>query len=252
MPWMLLTVFVFIWGLPEAKQIFGHASLKIEVPRLHNQVAEAPPVVHAPKLRDAIFEFNWLSATGTGILLAALCSAIWMRLPPLRVVRIFVQTCGRLKWPLATIACMLAIAFTTRNAGIDATLGLAFTRTGWIYPMFAALLGWLGVALTGSDTSSNALFGNLQTITASKLVDAGALPLSADQAKILLASANSTGGVMGKMIDAQSIVVSAAATQQAGQEGAILRFVFWNSLALAILMGGLVLFQAYVWPGIIP
>ena len=173
-----------------------------------------------PKILPAVFDFNWLAATGTGIFLAALCSAIWLRVPPLKVVRIFVQTIGRLKWPLATIACMLAIGFTTRNAGMDATLGLAFTRTGWVYPLFAAMLGWLGVALTGSDTSSNALFGNLQTITAGRLVDSGSLPLSAGQAKILFAAANSSGGVMGKMIDAQSIVVSAAATQQAGQEGA--------------------------------
>src|SRR5207249_1638275 len=177
----------------------------------------------------AIFEFTWLSATGTGIFLAALVSAAWMRIPPGRVVRLFVSTCYRMRWPLFTIACMLAIAFTTRYSGMDATLGLAFTRTGWIYPLFAALLGWLGVALTGSDTSSNALFGSLQTITASRLHDDGVLPLTEHQARVLLATANSTGGVMGKMIDAQSIVVAAAATHQHGQEGPILRFVFWHS-----------------------
>ena len=154
--------------------------------------------------------------------------------------------------PLFTIACMLAIAFTTRYSGMDATLGLAFTHTGVLYPMFAALLGWLGVALTGSDTSSNALFGSLQTITATRLVEGGILPLDIQHAKILLATANSTGGVMGKMIDAQSIVVAAAATGQHGQEGPILRFVFWHSLILAILMGCLVLFQAYVWTSVIP
>jgi lactate permease len=147
---------------------------------------------------------------------------------------------------------MLAIAFTTRYSGMDATLGLAFTRTGRLYPLFAALLGWLGVALTGSDTSSNALFGSLQTITARRLVDTGVLPLGEQQAMVLLAGANSTGGVMGKMIDAQSIVVSAAATGQSGQEGPILRFVFLHSLALALLMGLLVLLQAYWWTGAIP
>ena len=147
---------------------------------------------------------------------------------------------------------MLAIAFTTRYSGLDATLGLAFTYTGYLYPLFAALLGWLGVALTGSDTSSNALFGSLQTITADRLVATGVLPLAPLQARHLLAASNSTGGVMGKMIDAQSIVVSSAATQQPGQEGAILRFVFWHSLALALLMGLLVLFQAYVWTASIP
>jgi lactate permease len=147
---------------------------------------------------------------------------------------------------------MLSIAFTTRYSGMDATLGLAFTKTGWLYPLFAALLGWLGVALTGSDTSANALFGSLQTITARRLVAEGVLPLTAGQAALLLASANSTGGVMGKMIDAQSIVVAAVATQQHGQEGAILRFVFLHSLALALLMGLLVLAQAYFLSWMIP
>jgi lactate permease len=157
-----------------------------------------------------------------------------------------------MRWPLATIACMLALAYVTRYSGMDATLGLAFTRTGKLYPFGAALLGWLGVALTGSDTSSNALFGSLQKITAEGLVRRGMLPLSEGQAVLLLCTANSTGGVMGKMIDAQSIVVSAAATDQPGQEGAILRFVFWHSLALAVLMGLLVLLQAYVWTWMIP
>jgi lactate permease len=155
-------------------------------------------------------------------------------------------------WPLVTIACMLAIAFTTRYSGMDATLGLAFTKTGAIYPIFAALLGWLGVALTGSDTSSNALFGSLQKITAEGLVRNRVLPLTEYQASVLLCTANSTGGVMGKMIDAQSIVVSAAATGQHGQEGPILRLVFWHSLALAVLMGLLVLIQAYWLPWMIP
>src|SRR5205814_9769555 len=179
-------------------------------------------------------------------------SAFCMGVGPRRFVAVLGQTAWRVRWPLFTIACMLAIAYTTRYSGIDATLGIAFTHTGAIYPLFAALLGWLGVALTGSDTSSNALFGSLQTITAERLVNDGLLPLDPMQAKILLASANSTGGVMGKMIDAHSIVVSAAATQQPGQEGAILRYVFWHSLVLAVLMGLLVLFQAYVWQSAIP
>jgi lactate permease len=159
-----------------------------------------------------------------------------------------------MRWPIFTIACMLAIAFTTRYSGMDATLGLAFTKTGWVYPLFAALLGWLGVALTGSDTSSNALFGSLQTITANQLaLPSGPLHhLGGDSASVLLATANSTGGVMGKMIDAQSIVVAAAATQQHGQEGPILRFVFLHSLILAVLMGLLVMAQAYLWPALIP
>jgi lactate permease len=151
-----------------------------------------------------------------------------------------------------TIAAMLAIAFTTRHSRMDATMGLAMTRTGAVYPLFAALLGWLGVALTGSDTASNAMFGGLQVVTATRLAEDGVLPLEPGRAAILLAAANSTGGVMGKMIDAQSIVVAGAATGQSGQEGAVLRYVFWHSIALAILVGCVVLFQAYVWTGAVP
>jgi lactate permease len=251
-PWALLTLFVFIWGLPEFRKLLQPTALVIEVPQLHLAIARQPPVVETRELEKAIFNFNWLSATGTGIFLAAMVSACWLRIAPGRFLRLFGQTCYRVRWALFTIACMLAIAFTTRYSGMDATLGLAFTKTGWIFPLFSALLGWLGVALTGSDTSSNALFGSLQTITAGNLVKAEVLPLSDVSAKVLLASANSTGGVMGKMIDAQSIVVAAVATGQHGQEGAILRFVFWHSLALAILMGLLVMGQAYWWREMIP
>ena len=251
-PWVLLTAFVFAWGLPPVKTWLEPATITLEVPRLHHTVQRTHPVVAQPHTEGAVFKLNLLSATGTGIFLAAIVSAFWLRVTPARFLRIGLQTCYRLRWPLFTIACMLAIAFTTRYSGMDATLGLAFTHTGFLYPLFAALLGWLGVALTGSDTSSNALFGSLQTITARRLADAGVLPLAAPQAMVLLAAANSSGGVMGKMIDAQSIVVSAAATQQAGQEGAILRFVFWHSVLLALLMGVLVLAQAYLWTGTIP
>ncbi len=271
-PWALLTILVFLWGLPQIKPSLGaptkdqkaafkasseevsvHFGLVMaKVPELHQRIARDYPVVSKREVEDAIYECNWLSATGTAIFCAALLSALWLRIGIGQFVRVFLETCHKMRWPLFTIACMLAIAYTTRYSGMDSTLGLAFTHTGVLYPMFAALLGWLGVALTGSDTSSNALFGSLQTITATRLVDGGVLPLSVDQAKILLATANSTGGVMGKMIDAQSIVVAAAATNQDGQEGPILRFVFWHSLILAILMGGLVLFQAYVWTSSIP
>jgi lactate permease len=263
-PWALLTIFVFLWGLPQVKGVLGFVEgfgkveapgkglLPIEVPGLHNEIARDRPVVAVRKSEEALYRFNWLLATGTGIFLAAVLSAFWLGIRPRRFVHLFALTCYRMRWPLFTIACMLAIAFTTRYSGMDATLGLAFTQTGWVYPLFAALLGWLGVALTGSDTSSNALFGSLQTITANRLVDQGVLPLTGHQASVLLATANSTGGVMGKMIDAQSIVVSAAATQQPGQEGPILRFVFWHSLVLAVLMGVLVLIQAYLWPASIP
>ncbi len=270
-PWLLLTLFVFLWGLPQVKSLLGNpaasrkvfqdsgaavwvapTSISVKVPGLHEQIARDYPVVQKRKAEEAIFDLGWLSATGTGILLAAVLSAAWMRVGWRRFCFILGLTCRRMVWALVTIACMLAIAFTTRYSGMDATLGLAFTKTGAIYPIFAALLGWLGVALTGSDTSSNALFGSLQKITAEGLVQRGVLPLSAEQASILLCTANSTGGVMGKMIDAQSIVVSAAATGQHGHEGPILRFVFWHSLALAVLMGLLVLAQAYWLRWMIP
>jgi lactate permease len=251
-PWALLTLFVFLWGLPDVKEQLDCATLTVEVPALHEAVRRVPPVVREPEVEKAAYKLNLLSATGTGIFLAALASACWLGVRPRRFFEIGAVTVYRLRWPLFTIACMLALAYVTRYSGLDSTLGLAFTRTGAIYPFFAALLGWLGVALTGSDTSSNALFGSLQTVTATDLVKKDTLPLTVEQASLLLASANSTGGVMGKMIDAQSIVVSAAATQQPGQEGPILRFVFFHSLALAVLMGLLVLVQAYWWTSAIP
>jgi lactate permease len=252
-PWVLLTLFVFVWGIRDVKAILdAPTAIKVKVPGLHEQIARDQPVVAQRKPEPAVYTLGWLSATGTGIFLAAIVSAVWLRLGIQRFLHVLLATCRRMLWPLVTIACMLAIAFVTRYSGMDATLGLAFTKTGAIYPFFAALLGWLGVALTGSDTSSNALFGSLQTITAQGLAREGLLPLSERQAMILLASANSTGGVMGKMIDAQSIVVSAAATQQPGQEGPILRFVFWHSFALAVLMGILVLVQAHWWAWMVP
>jgi lactate permease len=251
-PWVLLTMFVFAWGLPTVKTALKPTSPNWDVPGLHNAIARVAPVVPERKTEEARYELGWLTATGTGIFLAAVVSALWLRVSPARFGRIWLQTVGRLRWPLVTITAMLAIAFTTRYSGMDATLGLAFTRTGPAYPLFAALLGWLGVALTGSDTASNAMFGGLQTVTAARLSAAGVLPLDGARAAILLATANSTGGVMGKMIDAQSIVVAAAATGHHGQEGAILRSVFGHSLALAVLVGLLVLLQAYVWTAAVP
>jgi lactate permease len=272
-PWLLLAVLLFIWGIPEIKELLGQPSkaqkqqfknmpeavwvqptrISVKVPGLHQQIQRGKEVSSEEKREDAIYDFTWLATTGTGIFLAAVVSAFWLRLSVARFVRLFLRSCYLVRWAVFTIACMLAIAFVTRYSGMDASLGLAFTETtGALYPLFAALLGWLGVALTGSDTSSNALFGSLQTMTAGQLVRKGILPLDVHQAQVLLATANSTGGVMGKMIDAQSIVVASVATQQHGQEGAILRFVFWHSLVLAVLMGLLVLFQAYVWPASIP
>ena len=185
---------------------------------------------------------NWVSATGSGVLLATLATALYFRVSLAQLLAVAATTMRRMRVPLTTIMLMLSLGFVTRYGGTDATLGLAFTRTGRLYPFFAAFLGWLGVALTGSDTSSNVLFGSLQKITAQQL---GFNP-------ILIVTANSTGGVMGKMIDAQSIVVSTAATGQVGQEGRILRFVFWHSVALATIMGIIVTLQAYVFPWMIP
>jgi lactate permease len=261
MPWALLSVMVFLWGWPSFKSelngetpggpnvLAGISKFTWEVPGLHNVVYRTAPVVelqpgdeHAAVAEKAIYEFNWLSATGTGIFLAAVLSACWLRIGPRAFVRQFFDTLWRMRLALLTIACMLALAFVTKYSGADATLGLAFTHTGWLYPFFAPLLGWLGVALTGSDTSSNAVFGSLQRITAEQLQ----LP------SVLIVASNSTGGVMGKMIDAQSIVVAAVATEQTGGEGAILRFVFPHSVALACLVGLLTLAQAYFLSWMIP
>ena len=202
----------------------------------------APGADRASEGEKAVYEFNWLSTTGSGIFIAAVLSAAWLRIPPGVVARQFLDTLIKMRWALATIACMLALAFVTKYSGSDATLGLAFTKTGSLYPFFAPLLGWLGVALTGSDTSSNALFGSLQRITAEQL----------NLDPLLIVASNSTGGVMGKMIDAQSIVVAAVATEQSGGEGRILRFVFVHSIVLASLVGLLTLAQAYLWPWMIP
>jgi lactate permease len=209
---------------------------------LDKAVLRGPPVLAKPKAEEAIFSFNYLSATGTGLLLSGIVSGFILGLRPLQLIRIFVGTLKRVRFSLLTIAAMLALGFTTRFSGSDATMGLAFASTGKWFPLFSPLLGWLGVALTGSDTSSNVLFGNLQQITAQQV---GMAPL-------LAAASNSSGGVMGKMIDAQSIVVAGVATGQRGGEGAILRYVFKHSLALALLVGVLVLVQAYVFPGVVP
>jgi lactate permease len=258
MPWIFLTIAVTLWGTPQMKRALTSPILApvVEVPLLHRMVYRDYPVeaasvdrnrVHdadyrAQRAEPARFTFNWASATGTSILVAALATILYLRIPRRIVQRAAVSTILRLRVALLTIAAMLAVNFVTRYGGTDATLGLAFTKTGVLYPFFSAMLGWLGVALTGSDTSSNVLFGSLQKITAQQL---GLNP-------ILITTANSTGGVMGKMIDAQSIVVSTAATGQVGQEGRILRFVFWHSVALASVVGVIVMLQAYVFPWMVP
>lgn len=243
MPWVILSVLVFLWGLPQMKNFLNGLSLfEWHVPYLDKLVFRAPPVVPQPKAEEAVFQFNWLSATGTALLLAGIISGVLLKLSPIRLLKTYAHTFRRARLSLLTIAAMLALGFTTRYGGLDATMGLAFASTGFLFPFFSPLLGWLGVALTGSDTSSNVLFGNLQQVTAGQL---GISP-------VLAAAANSSGGVMGKMIDAQSIVVASIATGQHHGEGRILRYVFFHSVALAVLVGLLVLAQAYVFPGIVP
>ena len=239
MPWLVLSVFVFLWGIPQVKALLdGLSIVRFPVPGLDKLVHRMPPVVVQETTESAVFTFNWLSFTGTGIFVAAVVSGFLMSFSPRQLVRAYGRTLKRVRFSLLTVAAMLSLGYMTRYSGLDVTLGLAFARTGILYPFFGTILGWLGVALTGSDTSSNVLFGSLQKISAEQL---GLSP-------VLMAAANSSGGVMGKMIDAQSIVVASTATRWYGHEGDILRYVFFHSLALAALMGLLVFLQAYVFP----
>lgn len=242
MPWIILTLAIFVWGLPQFKQ-FLHtipgSNPQLPIPYLHNVVVRGPEVVETNAAPEkAVFALDWIAATGTGILFAAVLAGLIMGYRFGELCKIYRATVFRVRYSLLTIAAMLALGFLTRYSGTDATLGLALAKTGKLYPFFGTLLGWLGVALTGSDTASNILFGNLQTITAKQT---GISP-------VLMATANSSGGVMGKMVDAQSIVVASTATNWYGQEGKILRFVFFHSLVLAALVGLLVFLQAYVAP----
>jgi len=237
LPWVVLSVMIFLWGLPFIKSwLDGFSTIKIPVPFLHQMVQRMPPVVPEPTTEGAVFNLNFLSATGTGILLAALISARILGYSIKEALNIYGATLNQVRYSLMTIMAMLALGFVTRYSGLDASLGLTFARTGWMYPFFGTLLGWLGVALTGSDTSSNVLFGSLQKLTATQV---GVNP-------VLMAAANSSGGVMGKMIDAQSIVVASTATKWYGHEGDILRYVFFHSIALAVLVGLVVMAMAYI------
>jgi lactate permease len=262
MPWVILTAFVFVWGLPEFKKAVDTVPVVVDgqpvldakgLPKvtgntilapvfkfenIHEKIEKVPPVVAKVKKEEAAYKLNWFTTTGTGILLAALVAGLMMGYRPLQLVSQFGKTVWMVRYSLTTIVAMLALGYLTRFAGIDATLGLAFAFTGVFYPFFGTFLGWLGVALTGSDTASNVLFGGLQRTTAEQL---GISP-------ILMAAANSSGGVMGKMIDAQSIVVASTATHWYGHEGEILRYVFFHSIALCTLMGFFITAQAYLWP----
>jgi lactate permease len=248
MPFAILSLFVLMWGLPFVKSAMGKATTPAfaaggwDVPYLHKAVSRAQPVVSKSAPESAKFDLNWCTATGTGVFLAALVAGILLGLKPKRMLHIFGGTIYRLRLAIVAMSCMLGLGYVTRYSGMDAVLGLAFTRTGWLFPFFGTYIGWLGVALTGSDTSSNALFGGLQRITAEQL----------KLNPILMCATNSAGGVMGKMIDAQSICIATAATNQVGNEGIIFRFVFWHSVALAAIVGVIVMMYAYVFPQFIP
>jgi lactate permease len=259
MPFAILSVFVLLWGLPSIKLAMNRATTPAfrvvlpdgkprpgpagwDVPYLHNAVYRAAPVVTKPTAEPARYDFNWLSATGTGCFFAAIVSGLLLGLRPLQLMKVFWRTLVRMRLAMIAISFMLGLGYVTRYSGLDAVLGLAFTRTGWLYPFFGTFLGWLGVALTGSDTASNALFGSLQRITSQQL---GIDP-------ILMCAANSAGGVMGKMVDAQSITIATAATEQVGNEGIIFRFVVWHSVALGAIVGIIVILYAYVFRWAVP
>jgi lactate permease len=259
MPFAILSIFVLVWGLPSIKLALNKATTPAfrvvlpdgkvrpgppgwNVPYLHNAVFRSAPVVAKPTPEAARYDFNWLSATGTGCFLAAIVAGLLLGVSPPRLMKIFWRTLVRMRLAMIAISFMLGLGFVTRYSGLDAVLGLAFTRTGWFYPFFGTFLGWLGVALTGSDTSSNALFGSLQRITSQQL---GIDP-------VLMCAANSAGGVMGKMVDAQSITIATAATEQVGNEGIIFRFVFWHSVALGAVVGLIVMLYAYVFQSGVP
>jgi lactate permease len=253
LPFLILSVFVFLWGFKPVKTwMNNHTTPAWQTadgkPRggwdtpIHNKISRAQPVVAKPTPEGARFPFIWLSATGTGCFLAAIIGGLIRGVSLGKLLKVFGHTLFRMRWAVLAISCMLGLGFVTRYSGSDAVLGLAFTHTGWFFPFFGTFLGWLGVALTGSDTSSNALFGSLQKITATQL---GLDP-------VLMTAANSAGGVMGKMVDAQSICVATAATNQVGNEGMIFRFVVWHSIALGTIVGLIVLFYAYVAPNLVP
>jgi lactate permease len=252
-PFLILSVFVFLWGYkpvkdwmnnhttPAWKTADGKPNGGWDTP-IHKKVSRDKPVVNKPAPEGAKFPFIWLSATGTGCFLAAIVGGLIRGVSIGKLISIFGHTVFRMRWAVLAISCMLGLGFVTRYSGTDAVLGLAFTHTGWFFPFFGTFLGWLGVALTGSDTSSNALFGSLQRITAEQLhLD-----------PVLMTAANSAGGVMGKMVDAQSICVATAATNQVGNEGMIFRFVVWHSIALGAIVGLIVMFYAYVAPNLVP
>jgi len=242
-PYALLVIFVLLWGWEPVRKQLNSVTVLFGWPGLHNLIQRIPPVAPKPAPYAATYTFNWLAASGTACLFAALLSALLLRMPPRAFGRVFWKTVKQLALPELTIAAVLALAFLMNYCGATATLGLAFAATGVLFPFFSALLGWLGVFLTGSDTSANALFGNLQVVTAGRL----------DFSPVLMAASNSSGGVMGKMISLQSIAVAAAATGMAREDEAkLFRFTLRHSLVLASAIGLITVFYAYVAPQLVP
>jgi lactate permease len=241
-PFILASICIFVWGLPQLNPYFKFAALSFPFEGLHNAVLKVAPVSAVPTPEAAVMDLNVFAMPGTAVFLGALLSALMLGLSGKQILEITTRTFRQLVPSLLAITCMVGLAFVTRYSGMDAILGLSLTRTGWLYPFFGTLLGWLGVALTGTDAGSNALFGNLQKVTAEQL----------NLSPVLMAAANSTGGVMGKMIDAQSIVVASISTHQEGKEAAIFKAVFWHSVTLASLVGLLVMLYAYVFPWMVP
>ncbi len=241
-PFLLASILIFVQAQPKVSGYLTVDKLKRPMPALDRAVIRMPPVVPGPTPEDAIADLNVVSLPGTAVLLGAVISALLLGMTPARVAGLFGRTVVEM-WPsLAAISFMVGLAYVTKYSGMDTVLGLSLTRTGPAFPFFGTLIGWLGVALTGTDAGSNALFGNLQKVTAERL----------HLSPILMAAANSSGGVMGKMIDAQSIVVSSTATRQAGREAEIFKYVFKHSIALACLVGAIVMLYAFVFPSAIP
>jgi len=240
-PFLLASIFIFVCGMPSLNQYLKFSTLTFPLAGLHNRVLRVAPVAPKPTPEAAVLDLNVLAMPGTAVFTAALVAVLILGMSPVKALRVFGHTLRQLVPSMLAISFMVGLAFVTRYSGMDTTLGLSLTRTGWIYPFFGTLLGWLGVALTGTDAGSNALFGNLQKVTAEQL----------HLSPVLMAAANTTGGVMGKMIDAQSIVVSSAATQQEGNEAAIFKAVFKHSIVLACLVGGIVMLFAYLLPQLI-
>ena len=238
MPYALLVIFVLAWGYPHFLAILNRVSVSFPWPGLHNEILRMPPVVRTPVKYAAIFNFNWMSASGTACMCASLLGAAFSGMRPAALGRIILAVAHKLIRPTITVAAMLAMAFVMNYSGATGTLGLAFSASGRVFPFFSPIMGWLGVFLTGSDTSSNALFGNLQVVTATRL---GFDP-------VLIAAANSVGGVMGKMISLQTIAVAAAATgMSVADQSKLFRFTFKHSIFLASLVGVEVMLYAYVF-----